>query len=213
MLGVRVNFQLLEGSRALKYGLVSKNRYHRAGVAYANGQQSDTRSGSGFLDPLVGKAATRPGSSIEARSMSHGAAEPAPLGSTLSELEKSLSDRRIQGLLNVGFLGAGFAILSSLALESTIDPWHAYQNAVTLHPIETKACISGIVYSLGDLIAQTYEGRDISEWDRLRVIRSGLCGLLAHGPLSHLYYVALDHAFAAQTIVRIVRSNLENLMV
>ena len=57
------------------------------------------------------------------------------------------------------------------------------------------------MYSFGDLIAQTYEGRDISEWDRGRVIRSGLCGLLAHGPLSHLYYVALDHGFAQQTFV------------
>jgi len=58
-----------------------------------------------------------------------------------------------------------------------------------------------MVYSLGDLIAQSYEGRDISEWDRGRVIRSGLCGFLAHGPLSHLYYVGLDKVFAYQHVI------------
>jgi hypothetical protein len=34
----------------------------------------------------------------------------------------------------------------------------------------------------------------------MRIVRSGLCGLLAHGPLSHLYYVALDHAFAQTSV-------------
>jgi len=67
--------------------------------------------------------------------------------------------------------------------------------------IISQACISGIVYSLGDIIAQSYEGRDVAEWDRGRIIRSGLCGLLAHGPLSHLYYVGLDHFFSQQTFV------------
>ncbi len=32
-------------------------------------------------------------------------------------------------------------------------------------------------------------------------MRSGLCGLLAHGPLSHLYYVALDQGFAQQALI------------
>ena len=64
-----------------------------------------------------------------------------------------------------------------------------------------QGAISGVVYSLGDIIAQTYEGRGL-EWDRARILRSGLCGLLAHGPLSHLYYLGLDHTFAAQSLVR-----------
>jgi hypothetical protein len=72
---------------------------------------------------------------------------------------------------------------------------------ISFFPFSLQACISGVVYSLGDLIAQAYEGRDISEWDRGRVVRSGLCGLLAHGPLSHLYYVALDQGFAQQTLL------------
>ena len=58
-----------------------------------------------------------------------------------------------------------------------------------------------MVYSLGDIIAQGYEGRDVADWDRSRIVRSGICGLIAHGPLSHLYYVGLDHVFAQQTLV------------
>lgn len=133
--------------------------------------------------------------------------------------------------LNLGVLGTAAAAFLALVVHSGPNPWATYQEAVTANPIETKvrgahvgvssslkhslrflnilyiqfqACISGVVYSLGDLIAQTYEGRDVSEWDRGRVLRSGLCGLLAHGPLSHLYYVALDHAFAQQIQVRCI---------
>ena len=59
-----------------------------------------------------------------------------------------------------------------------------------------QAAISGVVYALGDIMAQSYEGRSVAEWDRPRIARSGLCGFLAHGPLSHYYYLALDSWFA-----------------
>lgn len=100
-------------------------------------------------------------------------------------------------------VGVGVAVLVATLGLSALDtnPWEAYETAVKMNPIETKACISGIVYSIGDLIAQNYEGRDISEWDRGRILRSGLCGLLAHGPLSHLYYLGLDTAFAQQSLI------------
>lgn len=50
-----------------------------------------------------------------------------------------------------------------------------------------QAVISGTVYLLGDLIAQSSEGRRPGEWDRTRALRSGLVGAMAHGPLSHWY--------------------------
>lgn len=108
------------------------------------------------------------------------------------------SNRTVENVAGVGIVLL-VASLGLYALDS--NPWTAYETAVKMNPIETKACISGIVYSMGDLIAQNYEGRDISEWDRGRIIRSGLCGLLAHGPLSHLYYLGLDTAFAQQSLV------------
>lgn len=70
-----------------------------------------------------------------------------------------------------------------------------YQYVVDVHPIATKAVISGTVYGLGDLTAQTYEGRSWKEFDASRIIRSTLCGFLAHGPLSHFFYEKMDRAF------------------
>jgi protein Mpv17 len=72
---------------------------------------------------------------------------------------------------------------------------HLYEYIVDVHPIATKAVISGVIYGLGDLTAQTYEGRSWKEFDASRIIRSGLCGFLAHGPLSHFFYEKLDRAF------------------
>ena len=54
---------------------------------------------------------------------------------------------------------------------------------------------SGVVYGLGDFTAQTYEQRSFGDFDFARTLRSALCGLLAHGPLSHLYYEKLDRFF------------------
>jgi len=51
------------------------------------------------------------------------------------------------------------------------------------------------VYGLGDFTAQTYEQRSLRDFDNARILRSALCGFLAHGPLSHLYYEKLDRFF------------------
>uniref|UniRef100_A0A6N2LE57 Uncharacterized protein n=1 Tax=Salix viminalis TaxID=40686 RepID=A0A6N2LE57_SALVM len=48
--------------------------------------------------------------------------------------------------------------------------------------------ISGVVYSIGDWIAQCYQGKPIFEFDRTRMFRSGLVGFTLHGSLSHYYY-------------------------
>lgn len=81
--------------------------------------------------------------------------------------------------------------LSALAQRGS----HLYEYFVDVHPIATKAVISGTVYGLGDLTAQTYEGRSWEEFDGSRIIRSSLCGFLAHGPLSHFFYEKLDRVF------------------
>jgi protein Mpv17 len=58
--------------------------------------------------------------------------------------------------------------------------------------------ISGIVYSLGDWIAQCYEGKPLFEFDRTRVLRSGLVGFTLHGSLSHYYYQFCEALFPFQ---------------
>ncbi|KAM0025841.1 hypothetical protein Hdeb2414_s0021g00579351 [Helianthus debilis subsp. tardiflorus] len=66
--------------------------------------------------------------------------------------------------------------------------WIAYEEALKENPVLAKMVISGIVYSLGDWIAQCYEGKPLFEFDRTRLFRSGLVGFTLHGSLSHYYY-------------------------
>ncbi|CAM0954224.1 unnamed protein product [Alopecurus aequalis] len=66
--------------------------------------------------------------------------------------------------------------------------WSAYEEALKTNPVLAKMMISGVVYSLGDWIAQCYEGKPIFEFDRTRMFRSGLVGFTLHGSLSHYYY-------------------------
>ncbi|RVW93152.1 hypothetical protein CK203_031448 [Vitis vinifera] len=58
--------------------------------------------------------------------------------------------------------------------------------------------ISGVVYSLGDWIAQCYEGKPLFEFDRARMLRSGLVGFTLHGSLSHYYYQFCEALFPFQ---------------
>ncbi|KAH6775333.1 Pentatricopeptide repeat superfamily protein [Perilla frutescens var. hirtella] len=73
--------------------------------------------------------------------------------------------------------------------------WIAYEEALKTHPVLSKMAISGIVYSLGDWIAQCYEGKPLFEFDRTRMLRSGLVGFTLHGSLSHYYYQFCEALF------------------
>ncbi|EEF44480.1 Peroxisomal membrane protein, putative [Ricinus communis] len=73
--------------------------------------------------------------------------------------------------------------------------WIAYEQALKSNPVLTKMAISGIVYSIGDWIAQCYEGKPIFEFDRTRMFRSGLVGFTLHGSLSHYYYQFCEALF------------------
>ncbi|CAI9280182.1 unnamed protein product [Lactuca saligna] len=66
--------------------------------------------------------------------------------------------------------------------------WIAYEEALKENPVLAKMMISGVVYSIGDWIAQCYEGKPLFEFDRTRLFRSGLVGFTLHGSLSHFYY-------------------------
>ncbi|KAL9285571.1 hypothetical protein AtEden1_Chr4g0275801 [Arabidopsis thaliana] len=76
--------------------------------------------------------------------------------------------------------------------------WFAYEQILKTNPVLAKMAISGIVYSLGDWIAQCYEGKPLFEFDRTRVLRSGLVGFTLHGSLSHYYYQFCEALFPFQ---------------
>ncbi|XP_027063543.1 protein SYM1 [Coffea arabica] len=73
--------------------------------------------------------------------------------------------------------------------------WIAYEEALKSNPVLAKMTISGIVYSVGDWIAQCYEGKPLFEFDRQRIFRSGLVGFTLHGSLSHYYYQFCEALF------------------
>ncbi|KAJ1691692.1 hypothetical protein LUZ63_015847 [Rhynchospora breviuscula] len=73
--------------------------------------------------------------------------------------------------------------------------WNAYEEALKANPVLAKMMISGIVYSLGDWIAQCYEGKPLFDFDRARMFRSGLVGFTLHGSLSHYYYYICEALF------------------
>ncbi|CAN6457641.1 unnamed protein product [Victoria cruziana] len=76
--------------------------------------------------------------------------------------------------------------------------WTAYEEALKTNPVLAKMMISGVVYSIGDWIAQCYEGKPIFEFDRARMFRSGLVGFSLHGSLSHYYYHFCEALFPFQ---------------
>ncbi|XP_065875570.1 uncharacterized protein [Euphorbia lathyris] len=76
--------------------------------------------------------------------------------------------------------------------------WIAYEEALKSNPVLAKMAISGIVYSMGDWIAQCYEGKPLFEFDRARMFRSGLVGFTLHGSLSHYYYQFCEALFPFQ---------------
>ncbi|XP_062080806.1 uncharacterized protein LOC133785604 [Humulus lupulus] len=122
-----------------------------------------------------------------------------------------LIDRTINGTI---VLAAGtFAITRLLTIDQ--DYWHgwtlfeilryapqhnwsAYEEALKTNPVLAKMMISGVVYSIGDWIAQCFEGKPLFEFDRTRMFRSGLVGFTLHGSLSHYYYQFCEELFPFQ---------------
>lgn len=76
--------------------------------------------------------------------------------------------------------------------------WSAYEEALKENPLLAKMMISGVVYSIGDWIAQCCEGKPLLEFDRTRMFRSGLVGFSLHGSLSHYYYYFCEALFPFQ---------------
>lgn len=124
-----------------------------------------------------------------------------------NDLEK-LIDRGI----NVSFvLAAGtFAITKLLTVDhdywhgwtvyeilryAPLHNWNAYEEILKTNPLFVKMVISGVVYSLGDLVAQCYEGKPLYDFDRARMLRSGITGFALHGSMSHFYYDFCEAVF------------------
>lgn len=118
---------------------------------------------------------------------------------------RGIDTRQFNFLVNVGLISLVAAVVLAKVVTVDLDSWRGwtpveiftripldnwdgYMNVLTLHPILVKAITSGSVYTLGDGVAQLYEGKTLGEIDRGRVARSAAAGFIGHGPLSHLWY-------------------------
>eukprot|EP00232_Nephroselmis_pyriformis_P020014 CAMPEP_0182900328 /NCGR_PEP_ID=MMETSP0034_2-20130328/28758_1 /TAXON_ID=156128 /ORGANISM="Nephroselmis pyriformis, Strain CCMP717" /LENGTH=348 /DNA_ID=CAMNT_0025034525 /DNA_START=283 /DNA_END=1326 /DNA_ORIENTATION=+ len=106
------------------------------------------------------------------------------------------------GLKSPPVAPTAFAVIASIACAAVIihpegdlvgackEAWQWYLASTVTSPITTKACTSGVVYAFGDALAQRAEGT--ASVDAMRMARSSACGFLAHGPLSHYWYIFCD---------------------
>ncbi|PKU80728.1 uncharacterized protein LOC110114095 [Dendrobium catenatum] len=129
-----------------------------------------------------------------------------------SPIERGDQYKIVDRIINASIvLAAGsFAVTKMLTVDS--DYWHgwtlyeivryaplhnwtAYEDALKTNPVLAKMMISGAVYSIGDWIAQCYSGKPLFDFDRARMLRSGLTGFALHGSLSHYYYEICEYLF------------------
>ena len=84
---------------------------------------------------------------------------------------------------------------AEMAVRIPVDNWYSYETVLHAAPVSTKAVTSATVYSIGDIIAQRTEGKSLSEFDRMRNLRSLIAGLIGHGPMSHVWYNVSEDIF------------------
>ncbi|KAK7324600.1 hypothetical protein VNO77_28296 [Canavalia gladiata] len=169
----------------------------------------EVEGGDGELVTQVSGFGTNEGLlSLEGFSSSSSPSSSALAGNESEEKVEKLIDRTINA--TIVLVAGSFAITKLLTIDS--DYWHgwtlyeilryapqhnwsAYEEALKTNPVFAKMVISGVVYSVGDWIAQCFEGKPLFEFDRARMFRSGLVGFTLHGSLSHYYYQFCEELF------------------
>ena len=103
----------------------------------------------------------------------------------------------LSALLTIDLAGGitrGWTVAETAA-RIPLDDWAFYNDVLQKYPILTKAATSGTVYGIGDILAQSTEGKEVGELDMGRVMRNLLAGFIAHGPLSHVWYIVSERFF------------------
>ncbi|XP_038981718.1 uncharacterized protein LOC120110539 [Phoenix dactylifera] len=185
-------------------------------VAVVAGREQDEEDGGGSKShSQVGGFALDSGGvgSVTGGGGGGGGLSSSPSSSSLEEGEDV--DRLVDRAINAAIvLAAGtYAITKLLTIDRDYwqgwtlyeilryapqHNWTAYEEALKTNPVLAKMMISGVVYSLGDWIAQCYEGKPLFDFDRARMFRSGLVGFTLHGSLSHYYYQFCEALFPFQ---------------
>ncbi|KAK8918865.1 hypothetical protein KSP39_PZI021363 [Platanthera zijinensis] len=165
----------------------------------------------GFLDQPIPSTGQIVGYALES-GIGDGGVGVAACSPSDSPVEVGDRDKLADRIINASIvLAAGtFAITKLLTIDrdywhgwtifeilryAPLHNWAAYEEALKTNPVLAKMMISGIVYSMGDWIAQCYAGKPLFDFDRTRMFRSGLTGFALHGSLSHYYYEICESVF------------------
>eukprot|EP00118_Oscarella_pearsei_P008732 m.46517 g.46517 ORF g.46517 m.46517 type:complete len:234 (+) comp33701_c1_seq5:393-1094(+) len=81
-------------------------------------------------------------------------------------------------------------------------PFAWYNRQLEKAPITTKSITSGILFGLGDVIAQFLIGGSAAEFDYKRAGRAAVFGFAILGPLAHLHFNFLDYLVVKRFAVR-----------
>jgi hypothetical protein len=73
--------------------------------------------------------------------------------------------------------------------------WRWYNQCLTRRPVVTKSVTAGVIVSLGDMVGQIMgiASSSSTAFDVVRLARFCSMGLFLQAPVTHYYYVALDH--------------------
>lgn len=182
-------------------------------IEEANASSSTDNQVSGFaFESGGGSMGTAAAAAAAAASAAGGGIFPSNSSSLVGgENLNKMADRIINTA--IVFAASTFAITKLLTIDrdywhgwtlyeilryAPLHNWTAYEEALKTNPVLAKMMISGVVYSLGDWIAQCYEGKPLFDFDRARTFRSGLVGFTLHGSLSHYYYYFCEALFPSQ---------------
>lgn len=173
---------------------------------FNNGMESAYAGGANLAEAMGLLAASQVGSQVLAMQQPY---QPRLVWFANSEEEERIVlDRAINAVL-VSFAAAATVAkvitidrdywsgwtLGEILRNAPVHNWLAYESMLESNPVLAKMCISGVVYSLGDWSAQYLEGKAILDFDRGRMLRSGLVGFCLHGSLSHFYYQFCEWLF------------------
>ncbi|CAN0075005.1 unnamed protein product [Ectocarpus sp. 6 AP-2014] len=193
----------------LRCRLIS-NHQHLSSNTRVLASPSDTMMSKEDLEEITDSAPDDPAPILETKD----SAPPKPYTPSILWWTKNREEEnnKLNLFANAGFL-AGVALftiavvfgvdsevsrgwtIGEYILRVPLDNWDGYSEMLRQSPVQVKACTSGIVYALGDLVAQSMEGTELAGIERQRVVRSAIAGLLLHGPMSHVWYNVCEGLF------------------
>ncbi|KAI9144504.1 hypothetical protein BKA69DRAFT_798710 [Paraphysoderma sedebokerense] len=80
-----------------------------------------------------------------------------------------------------------------------LSPWTRYLRSLETNPVFTKACTSGFLNLLQELVASKLSGYVVINELISRMVKMGGYGFLISGPLGHYLFAALARAFEGTT--------------